>query len=118
MKFQNNDDSLIIVKYFDNKVDFGNKEVNGRTGDFDLLIAWVLIKDEISDLKVKSICFGKIASRNWITVKLLSGEGRSYFLTQTVPNDSQVVLQGFKIVMEQLSQLAKVMSKESVTFCF
>ncbi|KAK8617397.1 hypothetical protein V6N13_080313 [Hibiscus sabdariffa] len=63
MEFQNNDGNLAIVKYFGNKVSSTNKEVNGRTGDSDLVIPGVLIKDEISDLKVSFIGFGKIAAR-------------------------------------------------------
>ncbi|KAL4334541.1 hypothetical protein GQ457_07G042140 [Hibiscus cannabinus] len=60
MEFQNNDGNLAIMKYFDNKVSNDNKEVNGGTGDSDMLITWMLIKDEISNLKVNFIGFRKI----------------------------------------------------------
>ncbi|XWS68627.1 hypothetical protein CRYUN_Cryun04dG0107000 [Craigia yunnanensis] len=63
LEFQNNDNNLVIVEYVGSEVSSYNKNVNGRAGDSDLVIPGVLIKDEVSDLKVSFIGFGKIAAR-------------------------------------------------------
>ncbi|EOX99406.1 Uncharacterized protein TCM_008091 isoform 1 [Theobroma cacao] len=63
LEFHNNDDNLAIVEYVGSEVSSYRKNVNCRAGDSDLLIPGVLIKDEISDLKVRFIGFGKIAAR-------------------------------------------------------
>ncbi|KAK8564047.1 hypothetical protein V6N12_036178 [Hibiscus sabdariffa] len=55
--------SLAIVKYVGNEISSSNKQMNGRAGNFDLVIPGVLIKDEISNLKVNFIGFGEIAAR-------------------------------------------------------
>ncbi|XVE49911.1 hypothetical protein DITRI_Ditri01bG0119800 [Diplodiscus trichospermus] len=62
LEFQNNN-NLAIVEYVGSKVSSYNKNVNDRAGDSDLVIPGVLIKDEVSDLKVSFIGFGKIAAR-------------------------------------------------------
>ncbi|XP_039019471.1 uncharacterized protein LOC120150968 isoform X2 [Hibiscus syriacus] len=59
-----NDNSILaVVKYVGNQVSSGNKQVNGKAGDSDLVIPGVLMKDEISDLKVNFIGYGEIAAR-------------------------------------------------------
>lgn len=62
LEFQKNDNNLAIVEYVGSDVSSYNKNVNGA-GDSELVIPGVLIKDEVSDLKVTFIGFGKIAAR-------------------------------------------------------
>ncbi|XWS54194.1 hypothetical protein CRYUN_Cryun10bG0068700 [Craigia yunnanensis] len=63
LEFQNNDNNLAVVEYVGSEVSSYKKNLNGRAGDSDLGIPGVLIKDEVSDLKVSFIGFGKIAAR-------------------------------------------------------
>ncbi|OMO59778.1 hypothetical protein CCACVL1_24617 [Corchorus capsularis] len=63
LEFHNNDNNFAIVNYVGNEVESYNKNVNGRTEDSDLVIPGVLIKDEVSELKVSFIGIGKIAAR-------------------------------------------------------
>nr|KJB79970.1 hypothetical protein B456_013G075500 [Gossypium raimondii] len=63
LEFESNDNYLAIVKYVGSEVSSYEKNVNGIAGDSDLVIPGVLIKDEVSDLKVSLIGFGKIAAR-------------------------------------------------------
>ncbi|MBA0636008.1 hypothetical protein Godav_025832 [Gossypium davidsonii] len=63
LEFESNDNNLAIVKYVGSEVSSYEKNVNGSAEDSDLVIPGVLIKDEVSDLKVSLIGFGKIAAR-------------------------------------------------------
>ncbi|KAG8473328.1 hypothetical protein CXB51_035447 [Gossypium anomalum] len=63
LEFESNDNNLAIVKYVGSEVSSYEKNVHGRAEDSDLVIPGVLIKDEVSDLKVSLIGFGKIAAR-------------------------------------------------------
>lgn len=63
LEFESNDNNLAIVEYVGSEVSSYEKNVNGRAEDSDLVIPWMLIKDEVSDLKVSLIGFGKIAAR-------------------------------------------------------
>ncbi|XVF01978.1 hypothetical protein REPUB_Repub04eG0136400 [Reevesia pubescens] len=63
LEFPNNDNNFAVVEYVGSEVSSYNKSMNGRTGGSDLVIPGVLIKDEVSDLKVSFIGFGKIAVR-------------------------------------------------------
>ncbi|TYG85509.1 hypothetical protein ES288_A13G060300v1 [Gossypium darwinii] len=63
LEFESNDNNLVIVEYVGSEVSSYEKNVHGRAEDSDLVIPGVLIKDEVSDLKVSLIGFGKIAAR-------------------------------------------------------
>ncbi|MBA0755872.1 hypothetical protein Gogos_000142, partial [Gossypium gossypioides] len=63
LEFESNDNNLAIVKYVGSEVSSYEKNVHGSAEDSDLVIPGVLIKDEVSDLKVSLISFGKIATR-------------------------------------------------------
>ncbi|XP_022738550.1 uncharacterized protein LOC111291171 isoform X2 [Durio zibethinus] len=63
LEFENNDKNLAVVEYVGNQVSSYNKNVNGGAGDSGLVIPGVLIKDEVSDLKVNFTGFGKISAR-------------------------------------------------------
>ncbi|XVE66205.1 hypothetical protein DITRI_Ditri08aG0061800 [Diplodiscus trichospermus] len=63
LEFQNNDNNLAVVEYVGNQVGSFNKIVNAEAGDCGLMIPGVLIKDEVSDLKVSFTGFGKNSAR-------------------------------------------------------
>lgn len=63
LESQNNDNNLSIVEYIVSEVNSYNNNVNGKTGDHNLVIPGVLIKDDVSDLNVSFVGFGKIAAR-------------------------------------------------------
>ncbi|MBA0815839.1 hypothetical protein Gohar_000570, partial [Gossypium harknessii] len=63
LEFESNDNNLAIVKYVGSEVSSYEKNVHGSAEDLDLVIPGLLIKDEVSDLKVSLIGFGKIAAR-------------------------------------------------------
>ena len=76
LEFQNNDNNLAVVEYVASEVSSYKKSLNGRAGDSDLVITGVLIKDEVSDLKVSFIGFGKIAARFCEKDEVLNGISR------------------------------------------
>uniref|UniRef100_A0A2P2J9F5 Uncharacterized protein MANES_13G147300 n=1 Tax=Rhizophora mucronata TaxID=61149 RepID=A0A2P2J9F5_RHIMU len=74
LESHNGDNSLAIVRYGENlrpgcnghaelEGNKANMDFYGTGGDFDLLIPGVLIKDEVSDLKVRFVGHGQIAAR-------------------------------------------------------
>lgn len=65
---QNNDHNLAIVPYngtsqSSSELSKQKKKKNGKGGNSELVIPYVLTKDEVSDLKVSLIGFGQIAAR-------------------------------------------------------
>ncbi|XVF44253.1 hypothetical protein PTKIN_Ptkin02bG0105600 [Pterospermum kingtungense] len=76
LEFQKNDNNLAVVEYVGSEVSSYNKNVNGKAGYSELVIPGVLIKDEISELKVSFIGFGKIAAR------LCEKDGISYGISK------------------------------------
>ncbi|GKV36730.1 hypothetical protein SLEP1_g44829 [Rubroshorea leprosula] len=68
LEFHNNENNLAIVKYnglnhSGDELSMHEKRKNGKGGNSDRVIPYVLVKDEISDLKVKFFGFGQIAAR-------------------------------------------------------
>lgn len=69
LEFENNGNNLAIVRYGDNLEVGGNrhigcnKDINANGGTCNLVIPGVLVKDGISDLKVRFMGSGQIAAR-------------------------------------------------------
>lgn len=95
LEYHNNDNSLAIVRYVENSQGNGNSnghaEFNGNIRDLEdcsfenlndgadncpLVIPGVLIKDEISDIKVRELGYGQIAARFTEKDGILSGVSR------------------------------------------